>query len=257
MDYSREHVRTEAVVNVPRAGLLLDGCVEEGFRPVLVFGFPDVSRRVRCVARGHGEEITDGHRFYIFVRCSRRFLGEERDDLVGELQFPLRDGEAYGHGSECFADGVEDVRLVGVALAEPVFGDDLAMLQHHDAVQILLGISHGLQIFVHGFLHFRRSLGAGETFGQLVEVYQADIVFLDSLANLRTGENVRNTLTIDRHVLVTNMPHRLHFRIVVGWMVEEEITLSVLQLVQHADEAGHFLLRSLLFALVADESEVV
>ena len=149
------------------------------------------------------------------------------------------------------------MRLVGITLAEPVFGHDLAMLQHHDAVQILLGISHGLQVFVHGFLHFRRSLGTGETFGQLVEVYQADIVFLNGLANLRTGENIRNALTIDCHILVTNMPHRLHFRIVVGGMIEEEITLSVLQLVQHADEAGHFLLRSLLLALVADESEVV
>ena len=129
------------------------------------------------------------------------------------------------------------MRLKLIAGAHPFLINDLAILQDHDAMHVLLFFLHGLQVFFHRFVQLRGSLSSRQLLCKIVIVDEPDALFFDGLLYFRTLEQVGHSLTVFSDGLISDMPYFRHFGIIVCRMVEEYVSLAFFEFVEHLDEA--------------------
>ena len=129
------------------------------------------------------------------------------------------------------------MRLKLIAGAHPFLINDLAILQDHDAMHVLLFFLHGLQVFFHRFVQLRGSLSSRQLLCKIVVVDESDAFFFDGLLYFRTLEQVGHSLTVFSDGFVSDMPYFRHFGIIVCRMVEEYVSLAFFEFVEHLDEA--------------------
>ena len=166
LDDGREHVRAHAVVAVARAGLIVHGPGEESLHPVCPLPVARGGGRLGVVAAGHRQQVAHRHLPEVLRRVGRSLVGEEGDHLVVHRQEPFAYRQPHGGRGERLADAVQHVRLAGRTLAEPFLVEHLAVLEHHDAVDVHLPPLHGLHVRLHGVPQPLRGLLAlqGEAF---------------------------------------------------------------------------------------------
>ena len=255
----RKHIGAQAVVAEEGAWLVFQRRAQEGGSPVAIFGLglAHQSCRIDIVARRHGQQVLYGHCLQVLVGVGRRLVGEEADHLVGQFQFALCHGEANGCGGEGLTYGVEHVRHFGVAFAQPLLFQHLAVLHDHDAMQVLARFLNRFQVVVEALVEAFRGFATGQSLRQVVVADQLDAALLDLLFHLVAGEQVGHALAIHGHVLVAYVSNGLHLLVVEGGMVDEHVGLSGLQRVEHLQEAGLFLSASLRRSLIAFIAESV
>ena len=145
LDDGGEHVARRRVVDEVRAGLVGHGQGQEGPRLGHVgVGEGELLDHVRVVAGRHRQQVPHPHRLQVLARLGRRVLGEEGEDGVVEAQLPLGDREADARGREALAEREEHVRVVAPVRPPPALGHDVAVAQHHEAVQRVDALLGGL-----------------------------------------------------------------------------------------------------------------
>ncbi len=135
LDDGGEHVGSRGVIDEVGTRCKFNGLSEKSPDPVL-FG-EDSSSGISSVASGHGEEMADAHRLEVRATCGWKVLREETDDSGIDGESSFSNGQADGGRGETLTEREELVRKMGSIGMPPALGDDMAMAEEHEAVEVV------------------------------------------------------------------------------------------------------------------------
>ncbi len=225
--------------------------------PASVLDFPALVCRIGRMSAAHRQQMFHRDLLEVFGRILRTVFREDVHKFLVQCQPAFGDGKTDCHRCKCLADRVEDVRDIFFAFAHPLFIYYISILEDHNAVQVLTGLFHCCKIFFCRFSHLDRCLTTWKRLGEGIDVYEIYSSFPDRLLDLRTFQEIRNSLTVSRYILVAHVHYGLHLGIVVCRMVHEHISLAFLKLVQHLDEGGNLFFSSTFRTFIADIFKVI
>ena len=128
--------------------------------------------------------------------------------------------------------------------------DDIAILDNHNAMQVLISLLDCRQILLKSDIHLLRCLTARHRLREVVVTDKLDILILQSLLHALACKEVGNTLTVNSYILISDMANGLHLLVIQCGMVEEHICFASLELIQHLQETRLLLGRSLAWATI-------
>jgi hypothetical protein len=109
---------------------------EERLRPRLILCPRIVAPELGfcLVPCGHAQQVTHPHRLEVCGRLRRSILWKELQHLVVQAESTIRNRKPDGGGGEALAQGIKDVRRLGIVGCPLRLGDDMTMPEEHEAV---------------------------------------------------------------------------------------------------------------------------
>ena len=133
----RQHVRGGRVVVEVRARLVGHGEIQKDLRQRRGGIERKRAQILPDMAGRHGQQIADAHGLKLPGRFLGHGIGEERDDLVMNIQMSLIDCKADAGRGETLAQGEQRVDEFGAVGRPPALGHDVTVAQDHQAVHVL------------------------------------------------------------------------------------------------------------------------
>ena len=92
--------------------------------------------------RRHGKQVTDSHVCQISGNRIRKKFREESGDAVCQTQAVVCNGKSYGSPDKGFGAGIHGMAIFRRERSRIDFSDDLAVTQHHHAVDVCFRQCH-------------------------------------------------------------------------------------------------------------------